>query len=111
MGELDPASAHPGVFRLGDAKLILLIGLILGWPAVFPALFLGIVAAGILSFAMIFRGRGTYGLRPASFSSMRRSEARRSSSSAGERSTKRAKPASRGWTSCTRRNISCATCR
>jgi prepilin signal peptidase PulO-like enzyme (type II secretory pathway) len=47
-----------GAFGLGDAKLIALIGLLVGWPGVMLALFLGVLAAGIPSAVMILRGRG-----------------------------------------------------
>jgi leader peptidase (prepilin peptidase)/N-methyltransferase len=60
LGELARVAlgVRQAAFGIGDAKLILLIGLLLGWPAVFPALFLGVIAAGVFSFAIIFRGRG-----------------------------------------------------
>lgn len=45
-------------FGIGDAKLILLIGLLVGWPAIVNALFIGILSAGVPSFLMIVRGRG-----------------------------------------------------
>jgi leader peptidase (prepilin peptidase)/N-methyltransferase len=44
-------------FGLGDVKLILLLGLLLGWPAVLGALFLGVIVAGIPALAMMLRGR------------------------------------------------------
>ncbi len=47
-------------FGIGDAKLILLIGLLLGWPAVLTALFIGILAAGVVAAVLlVLRGRGT----------------------------------------------------
>jgi prepilin signal peptidase PulO-like enzyme (type II secretory pathway) len=42
---------------MGDVKLIVLLGLLCGWPAVFTALLYGIVMAGVVSFALILRGR------------------------------------------------------
>lgn len=45
-------------FGIGDAKLILLVGLLAGWPAIVNALFIGILSAGVPSFIMIARGRG-----------------------------------------------------
>lgn len=47
-------SATP--FGLGDVKLILLVGLLAGWPAVTTALFLGVVAAGVPSVVLLLRG-------------------------------------------------------
>ena len=44
-------------FGIGDAKLIVLIGLIVGWPNMMTALFVGMVAAGIPSIVMIARGQ------------------------------------------------------
>lgn len=43
-------------FGLGDVKLILLTGLLAGWPAVMSALFIGVVAAGVPSVVLLFRG-------------------------------------------------------
>ncbi|MGK2965312.1 MAG: prepilin peptidase [Tepidiformaceae bacterium] len=45
-------------FGLGDSKLILLIGLLVGWPAIINALFIGILAAGVPSVFMMLRGKG-----------------------------------------------------
>lgn len=42
---------------LGDVKLMLLIGLLLGWPVVMFALFGGVMLAGIPAVALILRGR------------------------------------------------------
>lgn len=44
-------------FGLGDVKLIILLGLLSGWPAFFPALLYGVLAAGAVSLALIVRGR------------------------------------------------------
>lgn len=44
-------------FGLGDVKLIVLLGLLLGWPAFFPALLYGVLGAGVVSVALILRGR------------------------------------------------------
>lgn len=44
------------LFGLGDVKLILLIGLLAGWPAVMSALFIGVLAAGVPSLFLLARG-------------------------------------------------------
>jgi leader peptidase (prepilin peptidase)/N-methyltransferase len=44
-------------FGLGDVKLIVLIGLVCGWPAFLTALFIGAIAAGVPSLAMLLTGR------------------------------------------------------
>jgi prepilin signal peptidase PulO-like enzyme (type II secretory pathway) len=44
-------------FGFGDVKLIVLLGLLCGWPAVFTALLYGIVLAGVVSLVLILRGR------------------------------------------------------
>ena len=44
-------------FGLGDVKLILLLGLLCGWPAFFPALLYGVLAAGAVSLVLLLRGR------------------------------------------------------
>jgi len=49
-----PATA----FGLGDVKLIILIGLLVGWPAILSALFIGVLAAGVPSVVMLVSGRG-----------------------------------------------------
>ena len=54
VGAVLGVSATP--FGLGDVKLILLIGLLTGWPAVTAALFLGVVAAGVPSAILLFSG-------------------------------------------------------
>lgn len=44
---------------IGDGKLIILLGFLLGWPALMPALFYGILAAGLVAVALLVRkGRG-----------------------------------------------------
>jgi leader peptidase (prepilin peptidase)/N-methyltransferase len=45
-------------FGFGDAKLILLLGIVLGWPAFGSALLIGVLAAGIPGLAMVLIGRG-----------------------------------------------------
>ncbi len=45
-------------FGLGDVRLIILLGLLLGWPAVMTALFMGVILAGLPALVMIFLGRG-----------------------------------------------------
>jgi leader peptidase (prepilin peptidase)/N-methyltransferase len=42
---------------LGDIKLIVLIGLLAGWPLIVPAVFLGVLIAGIPAIALIVTGR------------------------------------------------------
>ena len=43
---------------IGDGKLIILLGLILGWPSLMPALFYGIVGAGLVAVVLLFtKGR------------------------------------------------------
>jgi leader peptidase (prepilin peptidase)/N-methyltransferase len=42
---------------LGDVKLILLIGLVLGWPLVVSAVFLGVFIAGIPAIVLVLLGR------------------------------------------------------
>jgi len=44
-------------FGLGDAKLIVLLGLLLGWPALLLGLFLGMIAAGVPALALMVLGR------------------------------------------------------
>ncbi len=53
------ASGARGVipFGIGDVKLMFLMGLLCGWPALVSALFIGAVIAGIPSIAMIVRGQ------------------------------------------------------
>lgn len=47
-------------FGIGDSKLVVLIGLLIGWPAIMPALLYGIVAGGLVAVILLFtRGRGT----------------------------------------------------
>lgn len=45
-------------FGLGDVKLMVLIGLLVGWDAVLSAFFIGIVAAGVPALVMTVLGRG-----------------------------------------------------
>jgi prepilin signal peptidase PulO-like enzyme (type II secretory pathway) len=45
-------------FGLGDVKLIVLLGLLLGWPAIMNALLIGVVAAGIPALVLMLRGQG-----------------------------------------------------
>ena len=54
-GRLLGVSATP--FGLGDVKLILLIGLLLGWPVVMSALFIGVIIAGVPAIALMLSGR------------------------------------------------------
>jgi leader peptidase (prepilin peptidase)/N-methyltransferase len=52
--------AGESAFGIGDAKLIILIGLLTGWPAILTALLIGILLAGVVAVALLlFRGRGT----------------------------------------------------
>jgi prepilin signal peptidase PulO-like enzyme (type II secretory pathway) len=44
-------------FGIGDVKLMLLIALLLGWPAALSALFIGVIAAGVPAVVMIMAGR------------------------------------------------------
>jgi len=46
-----------GALGMGDAKLVVLLGLVLGWPLVMSALFIGVIAAGIPAIAMLLAGR------------------------------------------------------
>ena len=41
---------------MGDAKLIVLIGFLAGWPAVTDALIYGVLAAGVVSVVLLVRG-------------------------------------------------------
>lgn len=56
VGRLLGVTATP--FGMGDVKLILLIGLLLGWPVVMTALFIGVILAGIPALALMLSGRG-----------------------------------------------------
>jgi leader peptidase (prepilin peptidase)/N-methyltransferase len=53
-------------FGMGDAKLILLAGLVVGWPAILPALFIGVVLGGVAAVVLLFRGgrRSVYSYGP-----------------------------------------------
>ena len=42
---------------MGDAKLIVLLGALIGWPGVMSALFLGVVAAGVPALALLVAGK------------------------------------------------------
>ncbi len=43
---------------IGDAKLIVVLGILLGWPGIMPALFYGILGAGVVSLVLMFhKGR------------------------------------------------------
>ncbi len=44
-------------FGLGDVKLMMLIGALVGWPGAMPALFLGVMLAGLPAIALILMGR------------------------------------------------------
>jgi prepilin signal peptidase PulO-like enzyme (type II secretory pathway) len=44
-------------FGVGDVKLIVVIGLIVGWPAILEAGFIGVLAGGLVSFTFIVRRR------------------------------------------------------
>jgi len=46
------------VFGLGDVKLMLLLGLLLGLPAVFTALIYGAILGGLPSIPMVLMGKG-----------------------------------------------------
>jgi leader peptidase (prepilin peptidase)/N-methyltransferase len=50
-------TGEPG-FGMGDVKLIALLGLVLGWPAIMGAAFIGIVAAGVVSLFYLVRRQG-----------------------------------------------------
>ena len=45
-------------FGLGDVKLIVLMGLLLGWPATMNALLIGVVTAGVPALVLMLRGQG-----------------------------------------------------
>lgn len=46
-----------GALGMGDAKLVVLLGLLLGWPLAMTALFIGVIAAGIPAIVMLIAGR------------------------------------------------------
>lgn len=50
--------AVAGGLGVGDLKLMVLIGLLAGWPAVMGALLLGMIAGGIPGLALVLTGRG-----------------------------------------------------
>lgn len=56
VGGLLGVTATP--FGMGDVKLILLIGLLVGWPVVMTALFIGVIIAGVPAIALMVSGRG-----------------------------------------------------
>ena len=56
VGTLLRVTATP--FGMGDVKLILLIGLLVGWPVAMTALFIGVIAAGVPAVVLMFAGRG-----------------------------------------------------
>ncbi len=64
VGRLLGVTATP--FGMGDVKLIVLIGLLLGWPVVMTALFIGVIIAGAPALALIAigRGRGVFAYGP-----------------------------------------------
>jgi leader peptidase (prepilin peptidase)/N-methyltransferase len=44
---------------MGDGKLMMLMGAMVGWPGILPALFYGILGAGLVAvFLMVRKGRG-----------------------------------------------------
>ena len=47
-----------GGLGMGDVKLMLLVGLLTGWPLVVPALCLGVLLGGVPAFALTLAGRG-----------------------------------------------------
>jgi prepilin signal peptidase PulO-like enzyme (type II secretory pathway) len=56
LGSARGVAATP--FGLGDVKLIILIGLLSGWPAFGTAIVIGVVLAGLPALVMVFLGRG-----------------------------------------------------
>lgn len=54
-GAVIGATATP--FGMGDVKLILLLGLLLGWPVAMSALLIGVVAAGVPAIVLMLSGR------------------------------------------------------
>jgi leader peptidase (prepilin peptidase)/N-methyltransferase len=59
LGLLTGAALHVRLtpFGLGDVKLIVLLGVLLGWPGLLAALVLGVLTAGIPAFVLLARGR------------------------------------------------------
>lgn len=51
------AATRTTAFGLGDAKLIVLLGLLLGWPAALSGLVFALLAGGAFSLGMIVSGR------------------------------------------------------
>ncbi|GAB4333986.1 MAG: hypothetical protein Kow0010_20790 [Dehalococcoidia bacterium] len=66
LGLVFGAAARTTAFGLGDAKLIVLLGLLLGWPAVMSGLVFALLAGGAFSLGMIVSGRarGTFSYGP-----------------------------------------------
>ena len=66
LGFVFGAAAGTTAFGLGDAKLIVLLGLLLGWPAVMSGLVFALLAGGAFSAGMIVSGRarGTFSYGP-----------------------------------------------
>lgn len=50
------AGGAAGGLGLGDSKLMILIGALAGWPAVMPALFMGVIFAGVPALALLVSG-------------------------------------------------------
>ena len=50
-------AAFAGVLGMGDAKLTAAMGALLGWPAVLPALFCGILTGGLVSGLLLLSRR------------------------------------------------------
>jgi prepilin signal peptidase PulO-like enzyme (type II secretory pathway) len=59
-GEVVRALVHvrTTVFGLGDVKLIVVMGLLLGWPAIGTALLIGVIAAGVPGIVLTLAGQG-----------------------------------------------------
>lgn len=66
LGLVFGAATRTTAFGLGDAKLILLLGLLLGWPAVMSGLMFALLGGGVFSLGMIVSGRarGTFSYGP-----------------------------------------------
>jgi leader peptidase (prepilin peptidase)/N-methyltransferase len=64
VGRMLGVNATP--FGMGDVKLIILIGLLLGWPVVLTGLFIGVILAGLPALVLIVigRGRGVFAYGP-----------------------------------------------
>jgi leader peptidase (prepilin peptidase)/N-methyltransferase len=46
-----------GALGVGDAKLVVLLGAIIGWPGIMSALFIGVIAGGLPAIGMLVLGR------------------------------------------------------